>query len=219
MNINIQEFLNEAEINEAFYPGKRIVHACRQEGEFKSHCIVLDWRNPDKIKIEIKAGISGKNLEPKRLKYYPVSFQSPTYVDIEVVNDNNEDEEETGSASGKGGSGGKGHKKKKSLSDLKNVAFEAFGEVIDKAAPSLGRVVDMMIAGTKIAADLFGSVMAELAHQVNHGKVMATELLSKAGDFVTKVEPPKFMKPKGDETVKYQYNAEKNADIGFQRTM
>lgn len=223
MQLNIREFLEEAEINESFYPGKRLVHDCRQAGEYKSHCVVLDWRNPDKIRIEIKAGLSGKSLEPKRLKYYPVSFQSPTYVDIEIVNDNADDddhedgdEESTGSK-GKGG-GGKGHKKK-SITDMKNVAFQAFGDMVEKAAPEMGKIVEMMIMGKEIAAEAFGNVMGELAHQIEHGKVMATELFAKTSDIITKYEPPSFMKPKGDETAKYSYDAEKNADIGFQRTM
>jgi len=63
MQVNVKQFLEEAGITEAFYPGKRLVHSCRQPGEYKSHCVVLDWRNPDKIKIEVKAGLSGKDLD------------------------------------------------------------------------------------------------------------------------------------------------------------
>ena len=108
MQVNVKEFLEESGITEAFYPGKRLVHSCRQPGEYKTHCVVLDWRDPDKIRIEVKAGMSGKNLTPDKLKYYPVSFQTPTYVDIEVINDNDDKDEEEGkgkSSSGKGGSG------------------------------------------------------------------------------------------------------------------
>ena len=216
MQVNVKEFLEEAGIDEAFYPGKRLIKSCRQEGEYKSHCVVLDWRNPDKIRIEVKAGLSGKDLEPKKLKYYPVSLQTPTYVDIEViedvVNDNEEEDESQGKSSS---SGGGGKSPKKSLKDVTLSAAEAFGSAMEGKVPELGKIVDMVVMGTKIAAEGFGNVMAALANQINHAKISATELLARGGDFVTKYEPPSFLKPKGDETASYKYDREKNADIGY----
>ena len=217
MKVNVKEFLEEAGVTEAFYPGKRIIQQCRQAGEYKSHCVVLDWRNPDKIRIEVKAGLSGKDLEPAKLKYYPVSFQTPTYVDIEVVNDNEdkedkEDEEEKGK--GKSGSGSKGQKKK-SLKDISMMASDAFGSAIEGKVPELGNIVEMVVLGTKLAADAFGGAMQKLAHGMSHGKIAATEMLAQAGKLVTKYAPPSFMKPKGDEQASYSYDREKNADIGY----
>jgi len=217
MQLNIKEFLEQAEITEAFYPGKRLVKQCRQAGEFKSHCVVLDWRDPDTIRIEIKAGLSGKNLDVKQLKYYPVSFQSPTYVDIEIVNDNedadSEEETEGGGSKGKGGSGGK--KPKSTMNSMMN----AFGDAIEGKVPDLGKIIDMVVCGTEIAKDAYGRVMETLAQQIEHGKILASDLLAKAGDYVTKYTPPSFMKPTGDEQATYNYDREKNADIGFTRTV
>jgi hypothetical protein len=213
MQVNVKQFLEESGITEPFYPGKRLVHKMQQPGEYKSHCVVLDWRNPETIRIEVKAGLSGKDLEPSKLKYYPVSFQTPTYVDIEIVNDN-EDEEETKGKSGKGGSGGKKPKAKK-LDDMKKLASDAFGSVVDAAAPELGKIAEMVVLGTKIAEQAYGQVMGQLAHGMAHMKIAATDLLASAGQLISKVEPPAFMKPKGDETVKYSYSQEKNADIGY----
>ncbi|MGH1397612.1 MAG: hypothetical protein ACRBCT_00155 [Alphaproteobacteria bacterium] len=214
MQVNVKQFLAETGIKEPFYPGKRIIHKCQQPGDYKSHCVILDWRNPEKIKIEVKAGLSGRDLEPQRLKYYPVCFQTPTFVNIEVVNDNEEqDEEEEGKASGKGGSGGK--KPKKSLSDMKALASEAFGSVMEGKVPELGKIVEMVVMGTQIAAEGYAQAMGQLAHGIAHAKIAATDLLASAGQLVSKVEPPAFMKPKGNETVKYNYSAEKNADIGY----
>lgn len=219
MKLNIKEFLQEAEISEAFYPGKRLVKTCRQPGEYKSHCVVLDWRDPDKIRIEIKAGLSGRDMDPKKLKYYPVCFQSPSHIDIEIVNDNEEDEEK-GKASGKGGSGGKGMKKKDDLaklSDMKQMAASAFGSVMDGNIPALGNIVDMVIMGSQISKNAYGAVMGALAKQLQGSKVVATELLASAGNFITKYTPPSFMKPTGDETAQYKYDREKNADIGYRK--
>lgn len=210
MRVNVKEFLEQSGITEAFYPGKRLVHKMRQTGEYKSHCVVLDWRNPEKIRIEVKAGLSGKDLEPSKLKYYPVCFQAPTYVDLEIVNDNDEDEgEESTGRSGKGGGGGK--QPKKSLKDVSS----AFGSAMQGAVPELGKIVEMVVLGKEIAKEAYGQVMAELSHQIEHLKISATDMLAKASDLVTRYTPPSFMKPKGDEQVKYKYDRNKNADIGF----
>jgi hypothetical protein len=221
MKINIKKFLEEAGVVEAFYPGKRIILPCRQSGEFKSHCVVLDWRNPDKIRLEVKAGLSGKDLEPKQLKKYPVSLQNPTYVEIEIINDNSEDEgdSEEGKATGSA-SGGKGLVKKKGLDGLGlGLMAQAFGNVVEGKTPDFGKIVEMVVIGTKIAAEAFANVMEKIAHQIAHAKISTTELLAQAGKFLTKVKPPAFMAPKGDETADYKYDREKNADIGFRHSL
>ena len=217
MQVNVKEFLDQSGITEAFYPGKRLVHTCRQPGEYRSHCVVLDWRNPDKILIEVKAGLSGRDLEPKKLKYYPVSFQTPTYVDIEVVNDNGDKEDEDGEkTSGKSGSsGGGGKKPARSLESLKMMASDAFGSVSEGKIPELGKIKEMVVLGTKIAAEAYGNVMGKLANGIAHAKVSTTDMLAQAGKFVTKYTPPSFMKPTGDEQANYKYDREKNADIGY----
>lgn len=84
MQVSIEEFLQTCGLEERLYPGKKVVKKLPQPGEFKSHCIVYDWRDPAKIRIEIKAGLSGRDLPPKELKKYPISFQSPTYIELEV---------------------------------------------------------------------------------------------------------------------------------------
>ena len=215
MQVNVKEFLKESGIAEAFYPGKRLVHSCRQPGQYKSHSVVFDWRDPDRIKIEVKAGLSGKDLEPEKLKYYPVCFQTPTYIDIELVNDNRDDEdEEQGRGSGSGGSGGKKPAAKK-LEDVKLMATDAFGSASAGKIPELGKIVEMVVLGTEIAREAYANVMSKLAHGLAHAKVSTTDMLAQAGAFVTKYTPPAFMKPTGDEQATYRYDREKNADIGY----
>jgi hypothetical protein len=209
MKLNVKEFLKEAGISEAFYPGKRLVHACRQPGDHKSHSVVFDWRDPGKIRIDLRAGLSGKTLDIKELKYYPLSFQTPTYVEIEVINDNkSKDEEEEGKKGSASGGGGK--QPKKSL-----MASEAFGSATEGKIPLFGKVVEMVVMGTKIAAEAYGAVLGTLAKQISHSKVAATDLLAHAGNFVTKYMPPSFMAPTGDEQKTYKYDREKNANIGY----
>jgi len=84
MDIDIKEFLEEAGLDEQLYPGKRVIKKLPQPGEFKSHCVVYDWRDPSKIRIEVKAGLKGRDLPPEILKKYPPSLQAPTYIEIAV---------------------------------------------------------------------------------------------------------------------------------------
>ena len=156
--------------------------------------------------MEIKAGLTGKSLTAKELKSYPVSFQLPTYVDIEVINDNKDDDEE-GSSSSSSSSGGGGKQPKKSLA--------SFSAAMEGKIPALGRIIDVVIMGKKIAVEAYAGVMGTLAKQISHSKVAVTDLLAHAGNFVTKYMPPSFMAPTGDEQKTYKYDREKNADIGF----
>lgn len=219
MHIDIKDFLEEADIKEALYPGKRIVHACKHIGDFKNHCVVLDWRDPDVLKINVKPGLSGKTLAPEVIKNYPVCLQSDTFVTIEVTNDNesDEDDEEEKGKKGKSGGGGKKMAKKK-LEDIEMISAR-FGDKAENTIPSLGEIKEMVVMGVEIAKEAFGTAFAEMTNQIKHAKVSATQILAKAADMVTKVKPPSFMEAKGDETVSYKYDREKNADIGMKMTL
>ena len=84
-SLTVKELLDKAGLKpEEFYPGKKIVMPLKQAGEYKSHCVVYDWRNPEKIIIEVKAGLSGKDLPPEELKKYPVSLQAKTLIEFDV---------------------------------------------------------------------------------------------------------------------------------------
>lgn len=220
MKVDLQKFLNEADFKDEVYPGKRIVKPCKQVGEFKNHCVVVDWRDPDTIRVDIRPGLSGKQLAPEMVKQYPVCFQTPTFVKINVVNDNkteDEEDEEKGKSSGKGGSGGKKPAKKK-LEDIELISAR-FEKSADGSIPSFGEIKEMMVMGMKIAQEAFGQAFGELTKQIGHAKIAATELLAKAANVVTRVTPPEYVTPKGDETAKYQYDRERNADIGMKMTM
>ena len=108
MQVNVNELIEASDLKEPLYQGKRVVKKYPVAGDHKSHCMVFDWRDQGLLHVELKAGLTGRDLEPKDLAQYPVSFQARTFVDIETANEN-EDEEESGTSgrSGKGG-GGKG---------------------------------------------------------------------------------------------------------------
>lgn len=215
MQVNIKEFLSDMGIEEPFYPGKRLVKALRQPGEYKSHCVVFDWRAPDKIRIEIKAGLSGRDLVVQKLKQYPVCFQTPTFFEIEVNDNEVEKEDEEGKGkSGSSSGGGKGQKKK-NLSDLNGLMSQAFANISEGKVPDLGTMKEMVVMGMQIATEAFEAVFDKLKSQINHGKITATELLAQAGKYITKFTPPSFMKPTGNEDAVYKYDRAKNENIGM----
>lgn len=215
MRINIAEFIGQAGLKEALYPGKRVVKACPQPGEFKCHCVVYDWRDPTKIRVEVKAGLSGNDLPKKDLARYPVSFQTPTFIEIDILSGQvsehraflkDAEEEEEGETEGKRGSkDSKGLKKKKLSAGL-----ASFSEAVKGAIPNLGEVVNVVVMGMKVAESAYVNVLNTFANQAERGKILASDMLSKAGSFVTKFTPPPFLKPSGDETAVYSYNREKN---------
>jgi hypothetical protein len=219
MQVNIQSFIKEAGLEEPFYPGKRVIKACPQPGEYKSHCVVYDWHDPSHIRIEIKAGLSGKDLPAKELTRYPISFQAPTFIEINVKtgaiktisaharDEDDEDDDESRGGKGKSGGGGKSPIKKKDGTALSLNSFIAAAE--GKVA-ELGQVVQMVVMGMEIAKEAYANVMDTFFVQVNHAKIQATELVAAAGKLITKFTPPAFLKPDGSETKVYKYNREKN---------
>ena len=224
MQINVKQFLIDADITEAVYPGKRIIKQCKQVGEYKNHCVIVDWRDPETITIDIKPGLSGKHLAPEIVKKYPVSFQMPTHVVIKVTNDNSnedededEDEEDEGKSKGKSGGGGKKPARKK-LEDIEVIAAR-FGDSAEGEIPTKGNIKEMVIMGVEIAKNAFGAAFAELTEQIHHAHLVMTEVLAKAADMVTRVQPPEFIEPKGDETALYNYDRDRNADIGFKMSL
>ena len=213
MQINIKEFIDQSGLEEPFYPGKRIVKLCPQPGEYKSHCVVYDWRNPELIRIEIKAGLSGRELPANDLIRYPVSFQAPSFIEIDVhtgemrsvEGSTDEEDEESGSGSkGKAGGGKRPAKKKMGLS------MASFATAVEGLLPENGVVSQIVIMGMKIAENAYESVLHKFAVQIEHSKISTSELIAAAGKLVTKFTPPAFLKPKGDESKVYKYNREKN---------
>ena len=217
MQVNIKEFVSQAGLDEPFYPGKRVIKLCPQPGEYKSHCVVYDWRTPSHIRIEIKAGLTGRDLPTQDLIKYPVSFQAPSFIEIDVesgemrtlsakdIAANDDDDDEESGSSGKSGGGGK-RPAKKSLSQ----SMSSFSSAVEGLLPERGKITQMVIMGMSIAEDAYTSVLNKLFTQVEHAKISATDLMAAAGKLVTKFTPPAFLKPKGDETKVYKYNREKN---------
>jgi len=209
MQVNIQEFLNDVELKDPVYPGKKLVKKYAVPGQYKSHCVVFDWRVSDTLRVELKAGQSGKNLDPKELKNYPVSFQAATYLDISVENDNEKDEdedEEEGTAKGKGGSGGKKPKKKKA-------SLSSFEKVTEGNIPGLGEIEKFVVMGKELAASQFEKAFENLKEQMKQAKIMTMDIMKDVGNVIKKATPGGGLESKGDETIKYKYDQEKTGPM------
>lgn len=215
MQTNIKEFLSECGVEDALYPGKRLVKGCPISGDHKSHSVVFDWRHPEAIRIEVRAGVSGRELQPKELALYPVSFQAPTFAEFRVANANlpgeanrDDDEEEETSSSGKGGGGGK--KPKLVDKDKLGISLRGFGDAVKGQVPEHAELKRLVVMGMEIAKEAWGSVLGVMKEQVSKANIKATDMLAKAGKCVTRYTPPAFLQAKGDETVVYKYSREKN---------
>jgi hypothetical protein len=213
MHINIKDFLKDCGLEERFYPGKRFVKRCVQPGEFKSHAIIYDWSNPDLIRVEVKAGLAGdhSNILPAELIKYPVSLQAETFFEIdassgEVTKRSSDDEEESGGSKGKGGS--KGQKKGK-----KKLSMLGFSTAVAGAIPEAGELKKAVIMGMEIAKEAFEPVIAAFVAQAEKSKIISSDLLSKAGKYITKFQPPAFLEAKGNEDAPYKYDSEKNQSM------
>ncbi len=210
MRVNIQEFLKNTGLTELLYPGKRFIKKCAVPGEFKSHAIEYDWRSPEQLRVEVKAGLTGEVPAVKDLKKYPASLQTKTFFEINVSNDDSEEDSEEGEASGKGGSGGKGLARKKEEGSLRDLSFM---KAVEGAIPSAGEVARVVVMGMEIAKEAHNAVLNAFFDQAQKAKISATELLKNAGNMVTKYAPPAFMEAKGDVQAAYVYDRDRNASM------
>lgn len=95
-DFSVDEILDAANMPDLL-PGQKVVKPFKNNAPYKSHCVVYNWKDPNKLRIEVKPGITGKDLPPNELRKYPVSLQAPTYFEFDVQykddgNDKSEDE-------------------------------------------------------------------------------------------------------------------------------
>lgn len=212
MQVNIEELVQTAGLNEPLYPGKKLVKKYIQPGEYKSHCVVFDWRDGDQIKVELKAGLSGKDLDLADIKNYPVSFQAPTYLKVAIDNDDiDEEEDEEGSKGKSGGGGKKPSEKKLEESDLSSM--NAFDRVSEGDIPGIGEIKEFVVMGKEIAAEAFTKAYENLTEQLKQVKVMAMDVLKDIDNVIKKVTPGGGLEAKGDEQINYAYDTDKTTAL------
>lgn len=215
MKVDAKELLKSAGLeDEAFYPGKKLVKKYMQHGEHKSHCMVFTW-NDKLIRAELKAGIYGHTLDAKELRQYPVSFQAPTYIEILTgKNDNQSEEDEDEDSKGKSGGGGKKpHMKKETEIDFTQSSMNAFTKMADGVVSTAGEIQKFVIMGKEIAKEAYAQAFENLKAQLSQAKVMAMDLMKDVSNIIKKATPGGGLEARGDETIKYKYDAEKTAPM------
>lgn len=218
MKVDIQELLGATDLDgETLYPGKRLVKKYVQHGEYKSHCVVLDWHDPKTFRLELKAGTSGHTLDVKELRHYPVTFQAATYLDVKTMNDNKvhdeDDEEEGEEGKGKSGGGGKKPLKKKGIDDPALSSLGAFSQMAEGAVSTLGEITKFVIMGKEIAKEGYAQALENLKEQLHQTKIMVMDLMKDVGNVIKQVTPGGGLQAKGTEAIKYKYDAEKTAPM------
>ena len=216
MHVNIQELVDETGLDEKIYPGKKLVKKYVQPGEFKSHCVVVNWQG-DNCRVELKAGLTGRDLDLSNLKNYPVSYQAPTFIELitdssfKEHDENTEDEEEEEGTSGKGGGGGKKPAEKK-LEDS-DLALSAFDKATDGDVPEMAKIEKFVVMGKELAQDAFAQAYENFKEQLQQTKVMALDIMKNVGDIIQKATPGGGLEAKGNETVNYKYDADRTGAL------
>jgi len=214
MQVDIQNLLGSAGLKDPVYPGKKLVKKYQQPGQYKSHCVVFDWKDTEKLHIELKAGLTGRSLDPSDLKNYPVSFQAPTYVDIKIENDNKdpeEDDEEEEGSKGKSSGGGKKPAKKK-LEESRST-LKAFDKAKEGIIPGAGEITKFVVMGKEIAAEAYATAFENLKEQLHQTKVMVMEIMKGVSDVIKRATPGGGLEAKGNESIPYKYDSEKTAPL------
>jgi hypothetical protein len=212
MQVNVQELVRESGLNETIYPGKKLVKKYVQPGEFKSHCVTFDWRG-DNLRVELKAGLTGRDLDLKDLKNYPISYQAPTFMELiseEVAAKKEDDEDEEDEGKGKSGGGGKKPARKLEDSDLNLSAFE---KAMDGVIPELAEIERFVVMGKELAQEAFGKAYENFKQQLHQAKVMALDIMKDVGDVIKKATPGGGLEARGDESIKYKYDVDRNAGL------
>lgn len=214
MKVNVKELIDKAGLTDPLYPGKKLIKKYPLPGEYKSHCIVFDWHDSKLLRVELKAGLTGRQLDLGDLKKYPVSYQAPTYMDIQTGQDleSRADDDEDSEEGSKGKSGGGGKKPARRLED-QTINLSAFSRVMDGQVPTMGDITKFVVMGKELAKEAFAQAYNNLMEQLNQTKVMAMDLMKGVADIIVKATPGGGLEARGDETIKYKYDAEKTAPM------
>jgi len=216
MQVNIQELVKESGLDEKIYPGKKLVKKYKQPGEFKSHCVSFDWRT-DVLRVDLKAGLTGRDLDLSDLKNYPVSYQAPTFMElisndlIKADADDEIEDEEEDETKGKSGGGGKKPAVKK-LEDSE-VSLSAFDKVTEGIIPEMAEIEKFVVMGKEIAKEAFAQAFDNLKEQLHQTKVMAMDIMKGVNDIIQKATPGGGLEAKGDESISYKYDTDKTAGL------
>ena len=76
-----------------------------------------------------------------------------------------------------------------------------------------GDIQKFVIMGREIAKEAYGQALENLKHQLEQTKIMAIDLMNGVADIIHKATPGGGLVAKGDEDIKYKYDAEKTGPM------
>ena len=212
MQVNIQNLVKETGLEEKIYPGKKLVKKYVQPGEYKSHCVVFDWRS-ELLRVELKAGLTGRPLDLSDMKKYPVSYQAPTFLELISTDEEDETKEEEDEEGTKGKSGGGGKKPATKKLEDSDLSLNAFDKVTEGKIPDTAKIDKFVVMGKELAQEAFATAFENLKEQLHQTKVMAMDIMKNVGDLIKKATPGGGLEARGDESIKYKYDADKTAGL------
>lgn len=84
MEMNVKQFLDKTGLNENLQPGEVKFKKHIGEKESNSYTVVYDWKSDlNKIRVEVRPGLSGYMPLAKDLKKYALWLQTENYVEFE----------------------------------------------------------------------------------------------------------------------------------------
>lgn len=83
--ITAEDFLKKTGMEEPMAPGMIKYRYVTGNKEGGSYTIVYDWRsNPEKIRVEVRPGLTGKMPPKEELKNYAVWLQSQNFLELDL---------------------------------------------------------------------------------------------------------------------------------------
>ena len=220
MQVNIAELVKETGASERVYPGKKFIRPYAQSGDHKSHCVLFDWSESSVFTLRIMPGLTGRLPDQDELKKYPISLQAPTYLTIAVEGVHNalhahHEEEDGEEEDGKGKSSGGGRKPKKPRRVLDaadaTASMRDFGSASDGAVPETGEITKFVVMGKELAKEAFATAYENLKEQLRQAKILTVDLMKGVGTIIQRVAPGGGLEAKGNETIPYKYDSERNS--------
>jgi hypothetical protein len=84
--ITAVDFLKKTGMEEPMAPGMIKYRYVTGDKEGGSYTIVYDWRsNTEKIRVEVRAGLSGKMPAKEELKNYAVWLQTQNFLELDLA--------------------------------------------------------------------------------------------------------------------------------------
>ena len=89
----------------------------------------------------------------------------------------------------------------------------AFDKATDGKVPEEGKIEKFVVMGKELAQEAFAQAYENFKEQLNQTKVMAMDIMKNIDDTIKKVAPGGGLEAKGNETVNYKYDIEKNSSL------